>query len=49
MLYLTAIAFDDGRDFAFYRDVYQRDAALWKALNAEFVYVPPQGMPDFGA
>lgn len=49
VLYLTAIAFDDGRDFAFYRDVYGRDAALWKALNTDFVYVPPQGMPDLGA
>ena len=48
VMYLTAIAFDDGRDFAFYRDVYERDAALSKALNAGFVYVPPKGMPDFG-
>jgi L,D-transpeptidase YcbB len=48
LLYLTAIAFDEGRDFAFYRDVYGRDAQLLKALNADFVYVAPQGMPDFG-
>ena len=29
--------------------VYGRDAALWKALHEDFVYVPPHGMPDFGA
>ncbi len=48
-MHLTAIAFDNGRDFAFYRDVYERDAALSKALNAPLSYVPPKGMPDFGA
>jgi L,D-transpeptidase YcbB len=47
LVYLSVVAFDDGRDFAFYRDVYRRDAQLRDALDAAFVYVPPAGMPDF--
>jgi murein L,D-transpeptidase YcbB/YkuD len=41
ILYLTAIAFDDGRDFTFYRDVYGRDGKVLDALNAGFVYSAP--------
>jgi hypothetical protein len=48
-MYLTVVAFDEGRDFAFYHDVYQRDAQLLAALNASFTYVPPAGMPVPGA
>ncbi len=44
ILYLTAIAFDDGRDFTFLRDIYDRDAAVLSALNAGFVYSPPVGL-----
>ena len=44
ILYLTAIAFDDGRDFTFLRDIYDRDAAVLNALNAGFVYSPPAGL-----
>lgn len=48
LLYLTVVAFDDGHDFAFYRDVYGRDAQLQAALDAPFTYVAPTGMPDAG-
>jgi murein L,D-transpeptidase YcbB/YkuD len=48
LMYLTAIAFDDGRNFAFYRDVYQRDKQLLAALDAGFTYVPPAGMMGAG-
>jgi murein L,D-transpeptidase YcbB/YkuD len=44
VLYLTAVAFDDGRDFSFYGDVYGRDRAVLDALNAGFVYSPPKGL-----
>jgi len=44
ILYLTAVAFDDGRDFTFLRDIYDRDAAVLSALNAGFVYSPPAGL-----
>ncbi len=44
ILYLTAIAFDDGREFTFLRDIYDRDAAVLDALNAGFVYSPPAGL-----
>jgi len=44
VLYLTAVAFDDGRDFSFYSDVYDRDRAVLDALNAGFVYSPPKGL-----
>jgi L,D-transpeptidase YcbB len=49
LLYLSVVAFDNGREFAFYRDVYRRDAQLRAALDQDFVYVPPDGMPDFGS
>jgi murein L,D-transpeptidase YcbB/YkuD len=41
ILYLTAIAFDGGRDYSFYRDVYGRDRTVLDALNAGFVYSAP--------
>lgn len=44
VLYLTAIAFDGGREFSFMRDIYGRDAAVLDALNAGFVYSPPAGL-----
>jgi murein L,D-transpeptidase YcbB/YkuD len=44
LLYLTVVAFDGGRDFAFYRDVYGRDPRLERALDAPFEYVPPHGL-----
>ncbi len=44
LLYLTAIAFDDGRDYTFNRDAYTRDAAVLTALDAPFVYSPPEGL-----
>ena len=44
VLYLTAVAFDDGREFSFFRDVYDRDRAVLDALNAGFVYSPPKGL-----
>ena len=46
LLYLTAVAFDAGRDFAFYQDVYRRDAAVQRALDADFRYVPPHGLEN---
>jgi len=49
VLYLTVVAFDEGHDFAFYRDAYRRDAQLLAALDAGFTYVPPAGMPAPGA
>jgi murein L,D-transpeptidase YcbB/YkuD len=42
ILYLTATAFDEGREFTFYRDVYGRDGAVLDALNAGFVYSAPE-------
>jgi len=48
VVYLTVVAFDEGRDFAFYGDVYKRDAQLRAALDAGFTYVPPAGMPAPG-
>jgi L,D-transpeptidase YcbB len=44
ILYLTAIAFEEGREFTFMRDIYGRDAAVLEALNAGFVYSPPAGL-----
>ena len=44
ILYLTAVAFDEGRDFTFLRDIYDRDGAVLRALNAGFVYSPPAGL-----
>jgi murein L,D-transpeptidase YcbB/YkuD len=44
ILYLTAIAFDEGREFTFLRDIYGRDASVLRALNAGFVYSPPAGL-----
>jgi L,D-transpeptidase YcbB len=44
ILYLTAIAFDDGRDFTFLRDIYDRDEAVLSALKTGFVYSPPAGL-----
>ena len=44
ILYLTAVAFDGGRDYTFLRDLYDRDAAVLRALNAGFVYVAPAGL-----
>jgi murein L,D-transpeptidase YcbB/YkuD len=44
IMYLTAVAFDDGREFTFFRDIYDRDAAVLRALNAGFVYSPPEGL-----
>ena len=44
LLYLTVVAFDGGREFAFYRDVYGRDPRLGRALDAPFEYVPPHGL-----
>ncbi len=44
ILYLTAIAFDGGREYTFRRDIYERDAAVLNALNAGFVYSPPAGL-----
>jgi hypothetical protein len=43
-MYLTAIAFDEGREFTFHRDVYSRDADVLRALDAPFVYSPPEGL-----
>ena len=44
ILYLTAVAFDGGRDYTFLRDLYDRDAAVLRALNAGFTYVAPAGL-----
>jgi murein L,D-transpeptidase YcbB/YkuD len=44
LLYLTMVAFDGGREFAFYRDVYDRDPRLERALDAPFKYVAPHGL-----
>ena len=44
ILYLTAVAFDGGKEFTFLRDIYDRDAAVLRALNAGFVYSPPTGL-----
>ena len=44
ILYLTAIAFDGGKEYTFHRDIYGRDAAVLRALNAGFVYTPPAGL-----
>jgi murein L,D-transpeptidase YcbB/YkuD len=44
ILYLTAVAFDGGKDFTFLRDVYDRDETVLRALNADFVYSPPVGL-----
>jgi murein L,D-transpeptidase YcbB/YkuD len=46
LLYLTVVAFDGGRDFAFYRDVYGRDKVIADALGGAFVYVAPEGLRD---
>ena len=48
LMYLTVVAFDGGRTFGFYRDVYKRDAQLQAALDAGFKFVAPVGMPDTG-
>ena len=44
ILYLTAVAFDGGKEFTFLRDVYDRDETVLRALNAGFVYSPPVGL-----
>jgi murein L,D-transpeptidase YcbB/YkuD len=44
LMYLTAIAFDEGHEFTFHRDVYSRDADVLRALDAPFVYSPPEGL-----
>jgi murein L,D-transpeptidase YcbB/YkuD len=44
ILYLTAVAFDGGKDYTFRRDIYDRDAAVLHALNAGFVYSAPTGL-----
>ena len=44
ILYLTAVAFDGGKEFTFLRDIYDRDQTVLSALNAGFVYSPPVGL-----
>ncbi len=44
ILYLTAVAFDGGKEFTFLKDIYDRDAPVLGALNSGFVYSPPAGL-----
>lgn len=47
MVYLTALAFDEGATMQFFDDIYSRDARLLQELEEDFQFSPPEGLPDY--
>ncbi|MEJ2132577.1 MAG: hypothetical protein P8Y95_13395 [Gammaproteobacteria bacterium] len=47
MVYLTALAFDEGATMQFFDDIYSRDALLLQELEEDFQFTPPKCLPDY--